>query len=64
MYFNNQQQQSNIYGPMLPRGPVGIPGNPYQFNNIPQMQRMQGGPTFSSIPTDESHYSFSGGIYK
>ena len=64
MYFNNQQQQNNIYGPMLPRGTAGIPGNPYQFNNIPQMQMKQGAPTFSSIPTDESHYSFSGGIYK
>ena len=64
MYFNNQQQQNNIYGPMLPRVPIGIPGNPYQFNNMPQMQMKQGGQTFSSIPTDDSHYSFSGGIYK
>ena len=59
--YNNQRQQN---GPMLPRGPIGIPGNPYQYNIMPQMQMHQGGNAFSAIPTSESQYSFSGGIYK
>ena len=60
----NNQPHNNYYGPILPRGIPGIPGNQYQFNIMPQMQMQQGGNTFSTIPTTESNYSFSGGIYK
>ena len=61
----NQNNNNNFFGPILPNPMQGIPGNFYP-NVMPVMQMPQGGggQTFSSVPTTESNYSFSGGIYK
>ena len=63
-YNNVIQQQNQINGPMLIPHMQGIPGNPYQNNNIlPQIQYPMGG-NISNAPTIESHYIVSGGIYR
>ena len=65
-YNNYNQNNNNFYGPILPSPMQGIPGNFYP-NVMPVMQMPQqggGGQTFSTAPTTESNYSFSGGIYK
>ena len=65
-YNNYNQNNNNFYGPILPSPMQGIPGN-YYPNVMPVMQMQQqggGGQTFSTAPTTESNYSFSGGIYK
>ena len=63
--YNNYNQNNNIFGPILPNPMQGIPGNFYP-NVMPiiQMQQGGGGQTFSTAPTSESNYSYSGSIYK
>ena len=67
-YNNNNYSnypQSGYYGPILPSPNQGIPGNPiYQNSNLPKMQMPIGIENISAAPTMESHYIYSGGIYK
>ena len=63
--YSNYYPQSGYYGPILPNPNQGIPGNPlYQNVNLPKMQMPIGIGNISAAPTIESHYIYSGGIYK
>ena len=64
--YNNNNYNNNYYGPILPPPMQGIPGNQmFMINAFPQNPVPQGGQIFSQIPmSQESTYSFSGGIYK
>ena len=58
--YNYNNRNPNFQGPILPSAFQAIPGNPY---NPFLMPHFQGGSMFSNVPTTESNYSFSGGIY-
>ena len=65
-YNNIIHQPNQINGPMLGPRMMGIPGNPFPYNNniMPQMQLPNNGPTFSNVPTTQSNpFTVSGGIY-
>ena len=65
-YNNVIHQQNQINGPMLAPRIMGIPGNPFPNNIMPQMQYPNNIQTFSQAPTSQSNYTnyiVSGGIY-
>ena len=56
----NPNYDHPYYGPILPRGNQGIPGNPIIYpNNIKQPLP----PNLSNQPMTETNYVYSGGIY-
>ena len=62
----NQNYNSNYnnpyYGPVLPRGGQGIPGN-YSYPNNPNNQNNGNTSGLTNQPMTETNYIFSGGIY-
>ena len=57
--YNYNNINPNFQGPILPSAFQAIPGNPFNPFPMPQFQ----GSMFPNVPTTESNYSFSGGIY-
>ena len=63
-YHNYNNSQYEYYGYILPSPMQDIPDNSsYQNNNRIKIQLNMEGVTISSVPTTESQYSYSGGIY-